>query len=188
VVYYLHKTGKLHLCLNPDVILVRFDKQGIPRPLLMDLGVSASGPGAQEIWDENFNLPAYTAPEIVDGIGEIGPASDVYGVGLLIYEMLAGRPAFEYRLKKDSAIFRNVLGGVAEPTGRIDLSTIPDIAERAISRQYESRYPNLQALYAALKPNFPPVPVERKSFHINWRIVFIVLGVLLAISLLSYSH
>ena len=71
-----------------------------------------------------------------------------------------------------------------EPTGRIDLKNIPYITERAISRQYDSRYPNLRAFYDALKPNFPPVPAERKPFRINWRIVFIVLGALLAIFLL----
>jgi hypothetical protein len=36
----------------------------------------------------------------------------------------------------------------------------------------------------ALRPNFPLIPAERRSFQINWRIMFIVLGALLVISLL----
>jgi hypothetical protein len=36
----------------------------------------------------------------------------------------------------------------------------------------------------ALQPNFPPIPAEKRSFHVNWQVLFIVLGALLAISLL----
>jgi hypothetical protein len=36
----------------------------------------------------------------------------------------------------------------------------------------------------ALQPNFPAIPAEKRSFHINWQVLFIVLGALLVISLL----
>ena len=58
----LHQAQRLHLCLSPDVILVRYDKQQIPRPLLLDLGIASD---AQEIlrnWDRRWAPPAYTAP------------------------------------------------------------------------------------------------------------------------------
>jgi len=122
VIFYLHKAGRLHLCLNPDVVLVRYDKKGIPRPMLLDLGVSASGNAVFEMWNPSYNLPAYTAPEMMDGArGAVGPATDVYGLGMLLYEMLAGRPAYEYHLKRDEAVFRDILASAPAPTGRIDL-------------------------------------------------------------------
>jgi serine/threonine-protein kinase len=184
MIYYLHRVGKLHLCLNPDNILVRFDKQNIPRPVLLDLGLGDPGQNISELWNENYNLPAYTAPEIVDGSNKVGPPTDVYGLGMLLYEMLAGHPAYEYHIKKDSVVLMNVLGGEFKPTGRIDLKNIPAIAEKAISRDYNLRYPDVLAFVNALQPNFPRIPGERKSFHINWKIVLIILGALLAISLL----
>jgi serine/threonine protein kinase len=184
VIYYLHKAGKLHLCLNPDIVLVRYDKKGIPRPMLLDLGVGDAGTNIHELWNENYNLPAYTAPEIIEGRSKVGPATDVYGLGMLMYEMLVGRPAYEYHLKKDEAVSKNVMGGDFKPTGRIDLKNIPGIAEKAINRQYNQRYQDLLTFVQALQPNFSAIPAERKSLKVNWQIVFIVLGSLLAISLL----
>jgi serine/threonine protein kinase len=172
------------LCINPDVILVRFDKQGNPRPILLDLGVADPGNSIYELWNENYNLAAYTAPEIADGRSGVSPASDVYGLGTLLYEMLAGHPPYEYHLKKDPAVLKNVMEGEFKTTGRIDLKNIPEIAEKAINRQNNQRFQDVPAFVAALQPNFPPIPAERRSFQINWRILFIVLGALLAISLL----
>lgn len=184
VIVYLHKAGKLHLCLNPDVILIRYDKQGIPRAMLLDLGIGGSGKNILEIWNANYNLPAYTAPEIAEGRGTVGTASDVYGLGLILYEMLAGRPAVEYHLKKDDAVLKSVMEGGLRPSGRIDLKNIPNIAERAINRQPDQRFGDVLTFARELQANFPAIPAERKPFKINWRVVFIVLGSLLAISLL----
>jgi hypothetical protein len=103
---------------------------------------------------------------------------------MLMYEMLVGRPAYEYHLKKDEAVSKNVMGGDFKPTGRIDLKNIPGIAEKAINRQYNQRYQDLLTFVQALQPNFSAIPAERKSLKVNWQIVFIVLGSLLAISLL----
>jgi serine/threonine protein kinase len=183
VILYLHRAGKYHLCINPDVILVRYDKQGIPRAMLLDLGVS-DAQGIHESWNENYNLPAYTAPEIADGRSAIGPATDVYGLGMLMYEMLAGRPAYEYHLKKDDAVIKSVMQGSFKPSSRIDLKNIPGITEKAINPQYSQRFPDVMAFANALRPNLPIIPAERKPFQINWRLVFIVLGALMAIFVL----
>lgn len=186
VIYYLHRAGKLHLCLNPDVVLVRFDKQGVPRAMLLDLGVGQSAENVPQLWNENYNLPAYTVPELLNA-GRVGPASDVYELGILLYEMLAGQPAYEYHLKKDETVVRHVRSGEFKPTGRVDLKNIPEIAEKAISPQYASRYPDALTFVNALKPNFPPVPAEKKPARINWTAIFIILGATLAISLLVMS-
>jgi serine/threonine-protein kinase len=184
VIFYLHRAGKLHLCLNPDVVLVRYDRQGYPRPMLLDLGLAHAGQDIHELWNDNYNLPAYTAPEIADRRGGVGPATDVYGLGILLYEMLAGRPPYEYHLKKDELVLRSVLEGEFRSRGRIDLKNIPEMAEKAINRQYNMRFADVLTFVGALQPNFPAIPAERKPFKVNWQIVFIVLGSLLAISLL----
>ena len=183
VILYLHKAGKLHLCLKPDVVLVQYDKQNIPRATLLDLGVSDPGPEIPSMWDESYNLPAYTAPEIINGKGPVTAASDVYGLGMVLYEMLAGRPAYEYDLRRDPIVYNNVLAGKFKPSGRIDLKNIPQIAEKAIRRQPSKRFSSVAAFAEALTQNLPKMPAERKPHSFNWRGLFIILGALLAISL-----
>lgn len=184
VIYYLHRAGKFHLCLNPDVVFLRYDKQGIPRPLLLDLGVGDAQANIRESWTEAYNLPAYTAPEILQPGVAVDYRADVYGIGLLLFEMLAGRPAYEYHLRKDEAVYRAVLSGEHKPTGRIDLTGIPDIVEKAIQRNPNARHADVLALAGELKGLLPVIPAEKKPRKINWRMVFIVIGALLAISLI----
>lgn len=187
-VSYLHQIGKYHLCINPDMVLVRYDKKGYPRTMLIDLGISDSGLGIHEAWNENYNLPAYTAPEIASGYDAVGPATDIYGLGMLLYEMLAGHPAYEYHLKKDEAVIKQVMSGNFKSNFRRDLKKIPEIAEKAISLQYNRRFANVTEFANALKSNLLIRPVESKSIinwrKINWRTVLIVCALLTLVSLL----
>lgn len=183
VILYLHRSQKLHLCLKPDVILVRYDKENIPRTMVLDLGVADPGPNIPAFWDDNYNLPAYTAPEIVSRRGPVSPATDVYGLGILLYELLAGHPPYEYHLKRDDAVFRDVLRGRFAKTGRIDLKEIPDIAERSLSPNANQRFQDVAQFAEALSRNLPKIPAEKKKRKFNWRLFFIVIGALLAISL-----
>ena len=186
-VHYLHKTtGCVHLCLNPDAILVRHDRRGVPRPVLLDLGTGNLPQDAVRLWNDTYTLPAYTAPELLDPARKegVGPAADVYGLGLLLYEMLAGRPAYPYHLVNEQILTQHILAGEFKPTGRIDLKNVPEITEKAIQRQPGERYPDVASFVNSLRPNFPPIPAERRPFQFNWRTALIVLGALLAISMI----
>lgn len=184
----LHRIGKYHLCINPDIVLVRYDKKGYPRTMLIDLGISDSGSGIHAAWNENYNLPAYTAPEIVSGYDAVGSATDIYGLGMLLYEMLEGHPAYEYHLKKDEAVTKQVMLGNFKSTSRTDLKDIPDIAEKAISLQYNRRFANVTEFANALKSNLSIRPVESKSIinwrKINWRMILIVSALLILVVML----
>src|SRR5215211_5660094 len=92
---FLHIKGqRLHLNINPDVVLVRTDAQGIPRPMLVDLGALEEQGAVNSQWVKEYALPAYTAPELLERNPVSSVQSDVYGLGLMLYEMLAGHPAF----------------------------------------------------------------------------------------------
>ena len=83
-IQYLHRYRILHLDLKPANIVA---ENG--RAKIIDLSVARrpghSGPGVGT-W-------CYMAPEQVTG-GELGPAADVWGIGIVLWEAAAGRPAF----------------------------------------------------------------------------------------------
>lgn len=100
-IHCAHLTGLLHRDLKPSNVI--FNRAGVPH--VSDFGLAKvfnSGAGTE--WHNNqpatmsgtiLGTPGYMAPEQVSrAYGEAGPASDVYALGAILYEMLAGRPPF----------------------------------------------------------------------------------------------
>ncbi len=184
VLLLIHRSNHLHLCINPETVILRFDKENIPRPVLIDLGIADKAENIQSSWDERFTFPSYTAPELINLEGKVGAATDVYGLGLLLYEMLSGQPAYPFELRKDEEIYQSIQSGVFSQTGRTDLINIPQIAESTIQKDYDLRPKDIRTLALKLMENFSSVPKEKVKRKFNWQLFSIVIGVLLAISLL----
>jgi serine/threonine protein kinase len=92
IVAYLHRQGVIHGNLKPTNVLLAAD--GIPRVADFSLiGGLFQGPLPAD--DEELAGLGYLAPELVrDTSAEPRPYTDVYGLGLILYESLTGRPPF----------------------------------------------------------------------------------------------
>ncbi|HET8569733.1 MAG TPA: serine/threonine-protein kinase, partial [Candidatus Limnocylindria bacterium] len=83
-----HAAGVVHLDVKPANVIV--SDEGHAK--LADFGVAAAAHGEEE--RELVGTARYVAPERIEG-GPPDPRSDVYGLGLVAYELLAGRPAYQ---------------------------------------------------------------------------------------------
>jgi hypothetical protein len=89
-----HRQGIVHRDLKPDNVLLGEPESTDPQVRLTDFGVAriVDSPGLTTT-GALVGTPNYLAPEVIDG-GESTSATDVYAFGVLLYELLVGRPPY----------------------------------------------------------------------------------------------
>ncbi|HTU27647.1 MAG TPA: serine/threonine-protein kinase, partial [Pirellulales bacterium] len=147
---YLHAAGLVHRDLKPSNILI--DERG--EALVTDFGLAKFFQSEEERTETGMILgtPNYMSPEQAAGrTAEIGPPSDVYSLGAILYEMLTGRPPFS------AADPFNVRLQVLEqepPAPRSLNPRVPPELERiclgCLEKDPAARYPSAAALAADL--------------------------------------
>lgn len=93
----VHNQGLLHRDLKPANIML----DGRGRVRLVDFGLAAAAEDVSDV-DVRAGTPAYMSPEQHDG-REVTARSDVYALGLVLYELFTGRPAFPARDPEEAA-------------------------------------------------------------------------------------
>jgi hypothetical protein len=94
--HYAHERGVLHRDVKPANVLLAED--GLVK--VTDFGIAKVLGGSETLATQSgviLGTPAYMAPEQADGgdSGNVGPATDIYGAGTVLYELLAGRLPFD---------------------------------------------------------------------------------------------
>jgi len=142
-----HRIGVLHRDLKPENVIVGNDG----KPVLMDFGIAVEtklGTGKQG--DTVPGTPQFLAPELLEGEAP-GPRTDVYAMGVLLFEMFTGRVPFD-----DNDTARLVRRVLSEKPPRVESlrpdlpPELRDILERAIARDPESRFPDATSLADAI--------------------------------------
>lgn len=154
-----HDRGILHRDLKPAnlMLVVRFGDRNFVK--VCDFGFAALLGGgrtdAKALTPERtlVGTPAYAAPERLRGDDRRDPRLDVYSLGVVLYEMLAGRRPF------DAPTFRELARKVRKeqpPPLRLRRSDLPESLEqvvmRALAKDREERWPSAEAFAEALLP------------------------------------
>jgi serine/threonine-protein kinase len=90
---YAHRQGVVHRDIKPENILLQ-DGAALVADFGIALAVHEAGGHRMTQTGMSLGTPAYMSPEQAMGEREIGPRSDVYALGAMTYEMLAGEPPF----------------------------------------------------------------------------------------------
>jgi eukaryotic-like serine/threonine-protein kinase len=165
-VAFAHSSGYVHRDLKPDnLMLGEFGEV-----LVMDWGLArrinevepkaepadpqktsaTSAPLLTQIGDI-LGTPAYMAPEQAKGQLElVGPPSDVYALGAILYHLLRGKPPYEGQTAR--SVLKQVLNAPPLPLAAATRGgpSVPAeliaVCERAMRREIDERYPNADAL------------------------------------------
>ena len=150
---YAHSRGLVHRDIKPSNILID-DRENC---LLSDFGIAKIVGGTMQFTQTGaiIGTPAYMSPEQING-EELDGRNDIYSLGIVLYEMVTGRPPF--KAETPPAIFVKHLHDPMPPPRNF----APDISEeleavilKSLARDREDRYANVSDMVEALKKAIP---------------------------------
>jgi serine/threonine protein kinase len=160
-IQHAHSRGVIHRDLKPDNILVS-RSDGAARPAIIDFGLAKAlaplfdGRTAVTLSGQVVGTPEYMAPEQAEGPGDVDVRADVYSLGAILFELLAGRPPFtaaELRAAGHTGM-RRILAE-QDPPPPSHFATLPReldwICARCLEKSPERRYPTADALASDLE-------------------------------------
>ncbi|HEY6463464.1 MAG TPA: protein kinase, partial [Polyangiaceae bacterium] len=162
----LHAMGVVHRDLKPSNLFLA-DAAGTRTLKVLDLGlITDPGKGAQGLTSTGhvFGTPHYMSPEQIKESKSVDARSDVWALGVILYELLTGSLPFGQGAESTGEVFGLILH--TEPLAlREQRPALPAgieaVVHRCLRRAPEERYPNLAELGAALVPFGGPIAGER---------------------------
>lgn len=131
---HAHQKGIIHRDVKPSNVLVTM-RDGVPAPKVIDFGIAKATEGRLTDMtlvtglDQFIGTPAYMSPEQAERRDlDIDTRSDVYSLGVLLYELLAGRPPYDPKSLVRAGIeeIRRIIREVDPPRPSTAVATLTD--------------------------------------------------------------
>ena len=160
-----HRTGVIHRDLKPDNVLIAEDKESEGRSVkLLDFGLAKFHP-ASGVENTNLTLPgfvigtlAYMAPEQLSG-AEADERSDLFAVGVMVFEALTGRKPFSGRTP--AQVLASIEATAVElPGDSRAVKKLNSVVARCLAGDPAARYPSVAELRKALIPAIKACPAS----------------------------
>jgi serine/threonine protein kinase len=149
-----HDTGIVHRDLKPENIFLVSDleAQAGERTKVLDFGICKLGEDTAASEDAMIGTPVYMAPEQCRGIANADARSDIYALGCVLFDMLAGRPPFE---EETAAEFIAAHMSEEPPVPSTLVPELPAIIDpliaRCLAKSPEDRFQTMGDLIAAIE-------------------------------------
>jgi serine/threonine protein kinase len=171
-IHYAHQQGILHRDLKPSNVLL--DKAGNPRITDFGLAKRLASDSRLTATGTVLGTPSYMPPEQADGKSRrIGPASDVYSIGAILYELLTGRPPFQAATPLDTILLvintEPIAPRMLNPKLSRDLETI---CLKCLEKDPRWRYQSAQELADDLDRYLKREPIKARPINLlnrGWR-------------------
>ena len=168
---YAHARGVVHRDIKPDNILLDKDDG---RAMVTDFGIARA---IQEGADSRLTAtgvaigtPAYMSPEQAAGDREIDGRSDLYALGVVGYQMLAGRLPFQ--ASSTPSMLMKHISERPQPVTSLRAETPPDLQQcvmTLLEKEPAHRFPNAGALSQALRGDKSALPAPAPPSEIAYR-------------------
>lgn len=146
---YAHSKGLIHRDIKPSNMMA--EQNGWV--YLTDFGLARGGENAGlTVTGTVMGTPEYMSPEQAQGLATIGPATDIYALGVVIYELLTGQVPFQADTPMGMLVARLQHAPRPPRDHRGDLPlAVEDVIMRALARRPEARFGSARELVDALK-------------------------------------
>ncbi|MGE5182830.1 MAG: serine/threonine-protein kinase, partial [Acidobacteriota bacterium] len=162
----VHGVGIIHRDLKPENIFLTKDADGRELAKLLDFGIAKFVNEAQGVTRDGMTVgtPDYMSPEQIMGSADVGSGTDLYALGMVMYEALTGAPAFSGSLT--AILHAQCLEAIAPPSKRRGepISPVLDAAVlKCLAKKPSHRFASAGELVQALRAD-RPVQLASDSF------------------------
>jgi hypothetical protein len=155
-----HRNGIIHRDLKPDNIMIT-EEAGSLSVKVLDFGIARLvGGESLTMTGEGFGTPSYMSPERISGGQGIDHRTDIYSLGIILFEMLTGKPPFE-SVATDPAIFWSEIRRLHESEPLPSLAgfgvtpALDDVIRKAAAKRVEARFATADEMLTAIAGGAP---------------------------------